>query len=37
MIWKDEALNIFNNTWAIIYKESKTDKGEVIPEDAASI
>jgi hypothetical protein len=36
MIWKDEALNIFSNTWALIYKPSKNDKGEDIPGDDQS-
>lgn len=27
MIWKDEALNIFTNTWAVIYKPNKNEKG----------
>merc|ERR1712086_115609 len=36
MIWKDEALNIFSNTWAVIYKPSKNEKGEEIAGDDAS-
>lgn len=36
MIWKDEALNIFNNTWAVIYKDSKNDKGEDLAGDEPS-
>jgi len=36
MIWKEEALNIFSNTWALIYKASKNDKGEEIAGDDAS-
>lgn len=36
MIWKEEALNIFTNTWAIIYKTTTNDKGEEIPGDDTS-
>lgn len=36
MIWKDEALNIFTNTWAVIYKTQKKENGEDIPGDDAS-
>jgi hypothetical protein len=36
MIWKDEALNIFCNTWGIIYKAQKNEKGEDIAGDDAS-
>lgn len=27
MIWKNEALNIFTNTWAVIYKTQKNENG----------
>ena len=37
MIWKDEALNIFKNTWANIYKDSKNDKGEDLVGDEPSV
>lgn len=37
MIWKDEALNIFTNTWAVIYKPSKNDKDEDLAGDAPSV
>jgi hypothetical protein len=36
MIWKDEELNIFCNTWGIIYKAQKNEKGEDIVGDDAS-
>lgn len=37
MIWKDEALNIFQNTWAVIYKPAKNEKGEDLPGDEPSV
>ena len=37
MIWKDEALNIFSNTWAVIYQPSKNEKGEDLPGDEPSV
>ena len=37
MIWKDEALNIFTNTWAVIYKPAKNDKDEDLPGDEPSV
>lgn len=37
MIWKEEALNIFANTWAVIYKPGKNDKGEDLVGDEASV
>jgi len=37
MIWKDEALNIFNNTWAVVYKPAKNDKDEDLPGDEPSV
>lgn len=36
IIWKDEALNIFTNTWGVIYKTLKNEKGEDILGDEAS-
>ena len=36
MIWKDEALKIFTNTWAVIYQSQKNEKGEEIAGDDAS-
>lgn len=36
MIWKDEALKIFTNTWGVIYQASKNEKGEDIQGDDAS-
>ena len=37
MIWKDEALDIFTNTWGQIYKPSKNEKGEDIMGDEPSV
>lgn len=37
MIWKEEALDIFTNTWAIIYQPSKNEKGEDLPGDQQSV
>ena len=37
MIWKDEALKIFTNTWAVIYKPGKNDKDEDLPGDEPSV
>lgn len=37
MIWKDEALNIFTNTWGLIYKPNKNEKDEDLPGDQASV
>ena len=37
MIWKEEALKIFNNTWAVIYKPGKNDKDEDLPGDEPSV
>jgi len=37
LIWKNEALNIFTNTWAVIYKPTKNDKGEELTGDDDSV
>ena len=37
MIWKDEALNIFTNTWGLIYQPNKNEKGEDLPGDPSSV
>lgn len=37
MIWKDEALGIFNTIWAEIYKPQKNEKDEDLPGDQPSV
>lgn len=37
LLWKNEALEVFTNTWAAIYKPSKNEKGEDLLGDPASV